>query len=291
LIKIIAPTSVNLNTQTLLELANTPEFEFVSFDTAPKDPSELIERIKTADAILVSYNTNIDRSVIEQSPNLKYIGICGTNLKNIDLVAAQEKKITVKNVYEYSDEGTAEYVFMLLLEAIRGVAKNQPERFPTELYGKTLGLIGLGAVGKRVLSIAKGFNMQVLYNATQVKPEMESANVHFATKLEILAKADIISLHVPKDILALTAEDFKLIQSGKVIINTCLGTVLDLGALQNWLCDSRNLAIYDKTPDGISDLQAFPNFILGTQIAALTVESKARLSQKVMNNLKAFFKI
>jgi len=279
--QIIIPAPVNL-TDGIRNLLNVYSIkEIITYKDRPKDDKDLRDRAKSADCLLVSYDTTLTRDILANCKDLKYIGVCGTNLKNIDLDFASKHGITVTNVTDYGDESTAEYIFMLMLEFARHNA-------PFELFGKSIGLIGMGAVGTQMLRLAKGFNMGVYYTARTRKRNIESEHVKFVDLDFILENCKFISLHVPKDTMVLGSREFGLISPSSVLIDSCLGNVLNLEAFKKWILKGKNHAIFDQSPPFISNLKSLPNIIIGNQIAGITVDSKAKLSKKVLENIQKF---
>ncbi|MBI5356747.1 hypothetical protein HZB78_04005 [Candidatus Collierbacteria bacterium] len=128
-----------------------------------KSEEETIKIIGDAGAVLGSWNSTITPRVLEVCSDIKYIGICGTSLTKIDVEAVQKKGITLKNVVDYGDEATAEFIFSQLLNLFRGFGKYQWDDQQSELNGKKIGIVGLGAVGQQVARLALGFNMNVFY--------------------------------------------------------------------------------------------------------------------------------
>jgi len=148
---------------------------------------------------LGNWHSTINASILKHTPNLKYIGICGTSLANIDLEAVRRYNIIIKNVTDYGDEGTAEYIFAQLLNLFREFGKYRLRDEPSELSSKTIGIIGLGATGQQVARIALGFKMKVLYSGKSRKIEWEEKGVQYSPIDDLFKKSDIVSLHVPRN--------------------------------------------------------------------------------------------
>ena len=114
---------------------------YPEFDT--EDEKEICQRINNADAVLGNWHSIISASILKHTKNLKYIGICGTNLANIDLGAVKRHHIVIKNVTDYGDDATAEYIFAQLLNLFRGFVKHQWRDEPSELSTKKIVIVGL----------------------------------------------------------------------------------------------------------------------------------------------------
>lgn len=263
---------------------------YPEFDT--KDEKEICQRINNADAVLGNWHSTIDESILKQTPNLKYIGICGTNLANIDLEAVRRRNIVIKNVTDYGDDATAEYIFAQLLNLFRGFGKHLWRNEPSELCSKVIGIVGLGAVGQQVARIALGYKMRVLYYSKSRNIDWEEKGVQYLPINDLLEKSDIISMHVPKNTKIIGKDELDKIGNNKIIIDTCLGNIYkDIGAVRLWLGNKNNFLIRDYQPEikeKLSDLERF--IYTENVIAGITAEAREKLSIKVINNIKAYLK-
>lgn len=257
----------------------------------PASADEAYSRIADADAALVSWRSRVGAEVLERCTSLKYIGLCAskyTNPKegNIDIEAASSLGITVSAVGQYGDEATAEFIFCKLLEIVRGFEKTQWKEMPCELFEKTIGIVGMGSMGSHVLRLARGFGMDIIYTSRTPKPECGARLVALD---ELLATSDIISLHVPKGFRILGKKEFSQIESGTILVNTCLGIVFDPDDFAEWISTSNNIAIMDESCDAVyRQFRALPNVIYPTVVAGRTAESRSRLSEQVLSNLVAY---
>jgi len=282
---------VNLTDEAKMELQSFSENPLKFPETDSKDEKETIIRIGNADAVLGSFKSKISKNVLEKCPNIKYIGICGTNLFGIDLVETQKRGITVTNVSDYGDEATAELVFTYLLNLARGIGKYQWKPEPAELNGKTIGVVGLGAVGKQVALRALGFNMKVVYFSKSRNQEWEKKGLEFLPLDELLQKSDVISLHVPPNTVVLKETEFSKIPSGTILVDVCLGTIFDVDAFIAWIKKENNFVILDMKTHLAEKLNGLKNIIgLDNQIpGAMTGEAKNRLSEKFIKNIQSYF--
>lgn len=262
-----------------------PEFDF-------SNETDVCQRIDDADAVLGGWHSTITDSILKHAPNLKYIGICGTNLTNIDLVAIKKRNIVIKNVVDYGDEATAEYIFAQLLSLFRGDGKRSWKKDPSELSSKTIGIIGLGAVGKQVARIALGFKMKVLYYSKSRKPEWEENGVKYLFIDDLFKKSDIISINVPKDTKIIGKDEIESIGNGKIIVDICLGDIYkDVFAVRSWLENKNNFLIRDHNPEIREKLGDIEGFIYSENvIAGMTIEAREKLSTKVIDNIKDYLK-
>lgn len=283
----------------VLNSLNLPEFAVKAIQNFSESPisfavsdcnseTETIARIGDSDAILGSWNTTITPKVLDACPNLKYIGICGTSLTKIDVNEVLRREIVIKNVTNYGDEAVGEFIFAQLLMLFRGYGKYKWSELTSELNAKKIGIIGLGAVGRVVADLALGFKMNVSYHSKTRNQVYEDKGVKYCELDKILTSCDIISLHVPRDFMVLSADKFRLIRQKVVLINTCIGSVMDMDAFKEWISKGSNYAIFDNQ-DYLSEIVGLPNVIAPVDHAARTWESSTRLGQKVIANIESFF--
>ena len=206
--------------------------------------SENSQQIKDSDAVSVFIYSKIDENVIRGLPNLKLIITRSTGFDHIDVNACKKQGITICNVPSYGENTVAEHTFALILSLSRRLFMTCP-RFKIDfsmeglmgfdLKGKTIGVIGAGQIGLHVIRIAKGFGMNVLaYDARPSKILSEVLGFEYTSIEDLLAKSDIITLHVPynKNTHHLMNKDtFKLVKKGAILINTARGSIVDTEAL------------------------------------------------------------
>ena len=220
-------------------------------------PDTLLERIRDAD-ILLCNKTPIGKREMDAAPNLKYIGVLATGYNNVDTAYAREKGITVCNAPGYSTQAVAQHTFSLLLQImnrtadyIRVVAQGDWKKSPTftmfpfpvyELSGKTLGIVGYGAIGKQVANIAKAFSMRILvHNRSRITDDTVT-QVPLDT---LLRESDIVSLHCPLNTDSanmMNAESFAKMKQGAVLLNTARGPLVDEQALYGALVSGKLMA-------------------------------------------------
>lgn len=278
--------------------------------TSYTDKQEIIERIGDAEAILTN-KTPITADVLKACPQLTYIGVLATGYNVVDLAAAKEQGITVTNIPSYSTNAVAQATFALLLEVTNQVGHHNRSvhqgdwqtskdfsywQTPLmELAGKTIGLIGYGAIAQAVATIAHAFQLKVIYFNHRPKP----AQADWAKQVslaELYQEADIISLHVPQ-----FPETEKMIdrtalaqmKSSAILINTARGGLIDEAAVAEALQTGQIAAlaadVVSKEPVAADNplLQA-PNCYLTPHIAWAPVETRRRLMGIAVANLSGF---
>lgn len=286
------------NTQTIsvIDKVNLPEFaiqeivklsnnDIVFPDTDSTSEDETIQRIGNSSVVLGSWNSTITKNILDKCPNIKYIGICGTSLTKVDVDEVTKRGIILKNVTDYGDEATAEFIFSQLLNLFRGYGKYKWSDQPAELNGKEIGIIGLGAVGQQVARIALGFNMKVSYFSRSRNLEWEDKGLVYKPLEELLKNSDIVSLHIPRNLNLIGQKEFALLKAGSVFVNTAIGNVFDLPSFIEWIKLGKNFAIIDNQ-EYVEEIKDLPNVIALPITAGKTKESVDRLGKKVVDNLK-----
>ncbi len=275
------------------------------------DKEEILERVKNQ-SIVITKELTIGRDLIEKFPPcVKLICEAGTGYNNIDIAAAKERNISVCNIPGYSTEAVAQLVitFMLSLSSslasqLRMIENKNYDNFTKylqvphfEIQGKTLGIIGAGAIGQQVMKIAKALGMNILvYNRTF--KDLGDSSIKFVSLEELLEKSDFVSLHCP-----LTSETRYLINKSKIelmkssafIINTSRGALINevdlIQALENKKIAGVALDVQDPEPPELNNpLFDMKNVILTPHIGWRCLESRQRLLEFLAGNVEAFIK-
>jgi D-3-phosphoglycerate dehydrogenase len=279
------------------ELRAVPGFDV----TVNKGMSEadLVRTVPGYSAVVVRSASKITRPVIEAGKDLKVLVRAGIGLDNIDREAAKEKGIVVANTPAATSISVAEHTFGLMLGAVRNHAKavlsmkahkwEKKALEGTELYGKTLGIIGCGRIGIEVAKRALAFGMKVLvYDVIPVKTDIAVKQVPLE---ELLAAADLITLHVPKQAKPILGEpEFAKMKNGVIIVNVARGGVVEekalLAALNAGKVRAAALDVYDKEPPEDFSLVDHPNVIPIPHLGAAAAEGQQRAGLEVVRILK-----
>lgn len=281
---------------------------FEAFDYT--DLSQFEARLVETEILIVN-KFKVDLEVIKKAPNLKYIIVAATGYNNIDLEAIKQTDIKLSNVKGYSTSGVAQHVFAAILSHLNKLHFYESEvkkgrwsltrdfcfydHTIEELEGKTIGIIGLGEIGKRVARIANSFEMKILSNtAYDIPPDMVYIE---KTSLELLlSQSDIITLHSP--LSELTHKIINEVSLGKmkrnaILVNTGRGGLIDENALSIHLKKNEKFtAILDvltqEPPSKENLLIGLPNCLITPHIAWASKESRQRLVNRIVENIASY---
>ena len=278
-------------------LKSVPGFE-VTVKTG-MDEAALVQTIPGFNAVVVRSASKITRPVIEASVGLEIVVRAGIGLDNVDAVAAKEKSVQVANTPAATTISVAEHAFGLMLGLVRqhGRANLTMKQHKwekkvlhgTELYGKTLGLIGAGRIGLALAERAIAFGMKVL--AYDVVPIQTTLAVKQLPLDDVLAQADVFSLHVPKTKgPILGPAEFAKMKDGVVLVNAARGGVVDeaalFAALQSGKVKAAALDVFAKEPPEDWTLVDHPNVTASPHIGAQAEEGQKRAGLEVVRILK-----
>lgn len=278
-----------------------PEIEKISmlsrepisiYNDFPETETEIINRIGNSDCVLVSWQTRISADILKKATSLKFIGMCCSlydeNSANVDIAEARKLGVAVKGVKDYGDEGTIEFIFAQLIYLFKGLGNHKWKSEATELTNKSIGIIGLGTLGRLVAKTAIHFGMNVFYYNRSRKYEFEKEGVIYLPLSELMASCDVVSTHLPRNTILLTDQEFRIKKNNSVLINTSLGLTFEKDAFLKWISnDKTSFAILDADGAGnfFSEFSKYENIITTEQFAGFTLEAKKRLSEKVLANL------
>lgn len=274
--------------------------EAVYYDTREEDEATLIERSRDADCVVLS-NFKYGREVISQCPNLKMICVAFTGVDHVDVDYCRERGITVCNCAGYSTVAVADLVFAFAIDLARNViacdravreggTKNGLVGY--ELEGKKFGVIGAGAIGRRVMGIAQAFGCQV-YAFSRTKKEIEGVN--FVSLDELLGTCDIVSLHVPLNDATrgmIGEKELAKMKKEAFLINTARGPVVDSGALaealKNGVIAGAATDVFEMEPPVPADHVLFdcPNLIATPHVAFASAQAFEKRAVIVCDNIE-----
>lgn len=260
--------------------------------------AKLLEKAGEAEGLLCLLTDRIDRSVLDACEGLKVISNYAVGVDNIDVAAASERGIPVGFTPDVLTEATADATFALMLAAARRICEGdqivRAGRWLTweptlllghDIYGKTLGIVGMGRIGKAVARRADGFGMEVIHHSSSSGVPLE----------ELLERSDFVSIHTPltDETRGMIDEDeFKRMKDTAILVNTARGAVIDSGALaralaNRWIAGAAlDVADPEPVPKGHPLLDA-PNLILNPHTASASVEARTAMAELAVDNLLA----
>lgn len=304
--KIVFLDAITMGDTSLEEIAALGEFDIYPSST----PEEARDRVKDADVALLN-KVVVDKAFLDAAPKLKLVCEAGTGINNIDVALCKERGVIVRNVAAYSTDSVAQIAWMHILN-LSGRAFHYQRfvqegyysrnvvhvdyRHPfTELSGKTLGIVGMGAIGQKVASIGKAFGMKVIYYSTSGTShctEYPSVSLEY-----LLADSDVISIHAPYNERTAGLIGYRQLQQMKrsaFLVNTGRGGIAveeDLArALDEGLIAGAALDVYVKEPlpadSPLMKLQHPERLLLTPHIAWYSQEARARLAHGMAENIK-----
>lgn len=266
--------------------------EVILFQDIPSDDNEIAQRIGNADAVLLSYTSQITRSALEQCSNVKYIGMCcslySPESANVDINYAQTRGITVTGIRDYGDEGVVEYAISELVRCLHGFGQSPWDNMPREITGLKAGIIGLGKSGGMIADALKFFGADVSYFARSEKSEAKEKGYRFLPLKNLLAENEVVFCCLNKNTVLLHEEEFKHLGNKKILFNTGLSPAWDEQPFLRWL-DGNNLCFCDTAGAlGGNHLLSHPHVRCMQVSTGRTRQAFDRLSEKVLANLSEY---
>ena len=268
----------------------------------PLSEDELITLLEACDGCIAGLDYYTPK-VLESAKNLKVISRYGVGVDRVDLAAAKARNIVVCNTPGANTQGVADLAFALLLAAARRVpvldrktkAGQWPRSTGTELYGKTIGILGLGAIGKAVAQRATGFSMKVIAYDPFINREYAAAhNIVSADIDTLIREADFVSLHLPlteETRHIISADVMRVMKKGAIIVNTARGGLIDETAACEFLASGHlggmGLDVYEEEPPQKSPLFDLENVVLTPHTSAHTAEATEAMANMSVQNLIA----
>ena len=277
--------------------------EVILFEDKVQDKKVLMERAKDAE-VLVLANMPLEGEVIKSDDKLKMISVAFTGIDHVDTKACTEKQVMVCNAAGYSTSSVAELTYGLIFAVLRNIVpldkatregKTRNGFSQNEILGKTIGIVGTGAIGMRVGQIAKAFGCNVLAYSRSERKEAIDSGFKYVSLDELLSKSDIVSLHVPlndKTKGLISKEKIELMKLSAILINTARGPVVDNNALAEALKKSKikgaGIDVFEIEPPIAKDHPLFntPNVVVTPHIAFATEEAMYRRCEIVFKNIE-----
>lgn len=268
--------------------------EIVMYSDMPSSDDEIVARIGDADAVLLSYTSHIGQSVMEQCPNIRYIGMCcslySPESANVDIRYAEKHGITVTGIRDYGDEGVVEYVVSELVRCLHGFGQELWYVTACEITGLKVGIVGLGKSGGMIADALNFFGADIAYFARSEKQAAADKGYRFMPLGELLAQSDVVFCCLNKNTVLLHEEEFRLLGDKKILFNTGLSPAWDEPAFTKWL-DGDNLCFCDTVGAlGGEHLTSHKHVRCMQVSTGRTVQAFDRLSEKILANIKNYLR-
>jgi D-3-phosphoglycerate dehydrogenase len=308
---ILSPIPEDVVTLLVASKVSATELEGVSITTYKgTSKPDLIRAVADADVIVGDYTSNVamDEEVLRAAKRCIFIQQPSTGFERIDVDAATREGISVANVAGANTVAVAEHTIMLILACLKKMVlahektkrgewaqDEMPLYGVFELWGKTLGIIGMGRIGKEVAKRAKPFGPRLIYyDVNRLSPEDEEVlGLTYRSLDEVIAQSDVITIHTPlapQTENLINAERIAKMKPNVIIINVSRGAIVDEAALAKALKEKRiqgaGLDVYAEEPiNAKNPLLDAPNIILTPHIAGATNESRARIGDMIIDNV------
>ncbi len=274
--------------------------------------SVIIEKTAKVDALATLLSDRIDAEVFDAAPNLKIVSQLAVGFDNVDVKEATKRGIYVTNTPGVLTETTADFAWALLMAAARRVAEADkyvragkwkvgwhPAMLQgRDIYGSTIGIVGLGRIGSAIAKRARGFDMKILYHDVVRRHDLEKKlNLEYAEIDALLQRADFVTIHVPllKSTYHLINEKrLRLMKESAILVNNSRGAVVDEEALykalkENWIAGA-GLDVFEQEPTPQNNpLLKLGNIVVAPHISSSSFETRSKMSGMVAENLVAFF--
>jgi glyoxylate reductase len=273
----------------------------------PLTHDELVAKVRGKDGLLCLLTDDIDDAVLGASSQLKVVANVAVGFNNIDVQAATRRKILITNTPGVLDNTTADFTWCLLLASARRLA--EAERYTRagkytgwgimllcgeDIFGKTLGVCGLGRIGRGVAKRAQGFEMRILYtDAMRAPADVErELGAQFVDKETLFRESDFVTLHVPllpETHHYVSVKELKLMKKTAHLINASRGPVVDEGALvqalrERWIAGA-GIDVFEHEPHITAGLSALDNVTLAPHIASASVETRTKMAVMAATSL------
>lgn len=306
LMKIVLLESLGISQEVLDSYADVLRSQGHEFTAYERDlsPKVQIERAKDADILIIA-NIPLSGEVIRSCPRLKFINVAFTGVDHVDLEAARERQIAISNASGYSNESVAELALCMMLSLLRNVPQVEEKcrqgstkdgLVGQELKGKTVGIIGVGAIGTRTAQLCQAFGCKIL--GYRRHPEQNpAAGVTYVSLEELLRQSDIVSLHcpqTPETVGMINEERLSWMKPSAILINAARGPIVDSQALANALNEGRlagaGIDVFESEPPLNTDhpLLHSRNTIVTPHVAFASKESMLARAEIVFDNIQAW---
>ena len=261
---------------------------------------QMEKELSDKDGVIVGVDP-LPEAVLKKAKNLKAVAKYGVGTDNIDVHFAEQNKIKVSRTVGANSDAVADYAFALLMAVARRVveidngcrADDWGKRIALDVYGKTIGILGLGAIGKGVARRAKGFNMKIYaYDVFQDKAFAEQQGITFTDVETIVKECDFISIHlplIPETHHLINKDTLRNAKENLIVINTSRGGIVNEDDLYELISEKRiygaGIDVFEKEPPRDSKLLKLKNVVAGSHTAASTIAATQKMSRMAAENI------
>ena len=303
--KIVAVEPIGISKDRALEIKSqfsVLKHDFIFYSTRKEDAASLVERMREADIVIIS-NIALNAEILSQCPNLKMISVAFTGLDHIDLDYCKNNNIHISNACGYATIAVCELTIGLILDVYRHLTVLDAETrkegtrnnfLGRQIFGKTVGIVGTGAIGTQVALTLKQMGANVIAWSRSKNEKITSNNIPYLTIDELFKQSDIISLHLP-----LTTDTYHLVDKQKlslckkdaILINTARGNIVDMDALAEALNTGKlggaGIDVFEKEPPISKNHVLFStqNTVVVPHIGYATEEAFEARINIVLNNI------
>jgi glyoxylate reductase len=285
------------------------DFDVTVLFERPPERGELLEAVRGASGILPTVTEKMDAEVMDTAgEGLKVIANMAVGYDNVDVEAAKERDIVVTNTPEVLTETTADTAFLLLLAAARRLGEAErlvrsggwdawgpKQLLGPDVWGKKLGLVGLGRIGQAVARRSSGFQMEVLYyDQYRNEGAEEELGARYLELDDLLRESDFVSIHTPltpETRHLISERELDIMKPASVLVNASRGPVVDEGALADALENRRifaaGLDVYEEEPKVDPKLLGLENVVLAPHIGSASIETRDKMAALAAENLRA----
>lgn len=305
--KIVLMEPLGISEETLSELSSeltAKGHTFTAYDSVTTDTQELIQRAGDAEVLIIA-NHPLPGEVIRADENLKMVSVAFVGIDHVDVEACNEKGVLISNTGGYCDDAVAELAIGLTLDCLRNITACDASVQASggkaglqghELAGKTVGIVGTGAIGCRTAEIFKAFGCKLIGYSRSERQSAKELGIKYMPLKEVMSQADIVSVHTPltpetKGLIG--SEEIAAMKKGGILVNTSRGPVVDTDALASALKENRikaGIDVFEKDPPLPEDhpLLGVPNLVCTPHVGFDTRESIDRRAVMAFENVTAW---
>ncbi|HVY89113.1 MAG TPA: D-glycerate dehydrogenase [Hyphomonadaceae bacterium] len=260
-----------------------------------------------SEAILSTFGRPLRKPDLDRfPPSLKIIATTSVGFDHIDIPAASARNIVIANTPDVVTDATADVTILLMLGALRRAKENMQimaeswqrrngfrDMLGWDMTGKTLGIVGMGRIGRAVAQRARGFDMPIIYhNRTRLPAELEHGAIYYDSLDAMLPRCQVLSLNLPgSGVTLMTREKFALLPKGAVFVNSARGSLVDEDALLEALTSGHlaavGLDVFRKEPQFDQRFKDLPNAFLLPHIGTATIETRVSMGMRALDNIAA----